>query len=77
MLFRRKAGGVEFDHRQAIALDHDENRRRNEGEVQERSPIEDVDPEVMACYKADLRTETSDLGESVYGSMDECGLVVM
>lgn len=77
VLFRRKAGGVELDRKQVLALDHDENRRRNEGEVQERSPIEDVDPEVMACYKADLRTETSDLGKSVYGSMDECGPVVV
>lgn len=76
VLFRRKAGGVELDCKQVLALDHDENRRFNEGEVQERSTIEDVDPEVMACYKADLRTETSDLWESVYGSLDERELMV-
>jgi len=57
---------VELDRKHALALDRDENRRRNEGEVQERSSIEDVDPEVMACYKVDLGAEASDLGESVW-----------
>ena len=60
VFLRQKDSSVELDRDQVLALEYDKNQRRYEDEVQERSSLEDVDPEVMARYKAELGTEASD-----------------
>lgn len=60
VFLRQKDSSVELDRDQVLALEYDKNQRRYEDEVQERSSLEDVDPEVMARFKAELGTEASD-----------------
>ena len=60
VFLRQQDSSVELDREQVLALEYDKNQRRYEDEVQERSSIADVDPEVVARYKAELGTEASD-----------------
>lgn len=60
VFLRQRDSSVELDREQVLALEYDKNQRRYEDEVQERSSVEDVDPEVVARYKAELGTEASD-----------------
>lgn len=60
VFLRQQDSSGELDRDQVLALEYDKNQRRYEDEVQERSSIEDIDPEVMARYKAKLGTDTSD-----------------
>lgn len=60
VFLRQQDSSVELDRDQVLALEYDKNQHRYEDEVQERSSIEDIDPEVMARYKAKLGTDTSD-----------------
>ena len=60
VFLRQKDSSVELDREQVLALEYDKNQRRYEDETQERSSIADIDPEVVARYKAELGTEASD-----------------
>lgn len=60
VFLRQKDKSVILDREQVIALEYDKNQRRYEDEIADRSSIEDVDPEVMARYKAALGTSSSD-----------------
>lgn len=57
---RQKDRSVELDRDQVRALEYDKNQRRFEEEIQDRSSLEDIDPEVMARYKADIDTDLPD-----------------
>lgn len=60
VFLRQKDSSGELKHDQVLALEYDKNQRRYEDELQEYSSADDVDPEVMARYKAELGTEASD-----------------
>lgn len=60
MFLRQQDRIVEIDREQVTALEYDKNQRRFEDEVVDRSSIDDVDPEVMARYKADIGTDLPD-----------------
>ncbi|MCH3956340.1 MAG: hypothetical protein LKE45_02995 [Olsenella sp.] len=60
VFLRQKDSSVELERDQVLELEYDKNQRRYEDEVQGRSSMGDVDPEVMARYKAELGTEASD-----------------
>lgn len=82
VFLRQRDSSVELDREQVLALEYDKNQRRYEDEVQERSSIEDVDPEVMARYKADLGTEVPDeqvlrsRGMLVDGHLTNAGVIL-
>ena len=60
VFLRQQDRSVELDREQVTALEYDKNQRRFEDEVVDRSSIDDVDPEVMARYKADIGTDLPD-----------------
>ena len=60
VFLRQKDKSVILDREQVLALEYDKNQRRYEDEVDDRSSIEDIDPEVMARYKAAIGTDVSD-----------------
>lgn len=60
VFLRQKDSSVELERDPVLALEYDKNQRRYEDEVQERSSMGDVDPEVMSRYKTELGTEASD-----------------
>ncbi len=60
VFLRQKDKSVTLDREQMLALEYDKNQRRYEDEVDERSSIEDIDPEVMARYKTAIGTDVSD-----------------
>jgi ATP-dependent DNA helicase RecG len=60
VFLRQKDSSIELDCDQVLVLEYDKNQRRYEDEVQERSSMENMGAEVMACYKSELGTEASD-----------------
>ena len=57
VFLRQGDRSVELGHDQITALEYDKNQRRFEDEVEDRSTIDDVDPEVIARYKEELGTD--------------------
>lgn len=60
MFLRQGDRSVELGHDQITALEYDKNQRRFEDEVDARSTVDDIDPEVMARYKEELGTDAPD-----------------
>ena len=60
MFLRQGDKSVELDREQVIRFEYVKNQRHFEDEIADRSSIEDVDPEVMARYKADIGTDLPD-----------------
>lgn len=60
VFLRQGDRSVELGHDQITALEYDKNQRRFEDEVDARSTVDDIDPEVMARYKEELGTDAPD-----------------
>ena len=60
VFLRQRDKSVTLDREQMLALEYDKNQRRYEDEVDERSSIKDIDPEVTARYKTAIGTDVSD-----------------
>ena len=60
VFLRQGDRSVRLDREQVRSLEYDKNQRRFEDEVDNRSTIEDVDPETIARYKSLLNTDVSD-----------------
>lgn len=60
MFLRQGDKSVELDREQFTALEYDKNQSRFEDEIVNHSSIDDVEPEVMARYKADIVTDLQD-----------------
>ena len=60
VFLRQGDRSVELGHDQITALEYDKNQRQFEDEVDARSTVDDIDPEVMARYKEELGTDAPD-----------------
>lgn len=82
VFLRQGDKSVELDREQVIRLEYDKNQRHFEDEIADRSSIEDVDPEVLARYKADIGTDLPDeqvlrsRGFLVNGHLTNAGVLI-
>lgn len=60
VFLRQEDRSMELKRDQVLALEYDKNQRRYEDEIEERSSLDDIDPEAIARYKAELGTKASD-----------------